>query len=83
MKELKNNWQFITLVITVLFVLFAQIKNYGAMENRISTNEVNIKENRDDYKEFSSSLNALTVNVEKLNTLIEVYFEKNGIRLKE
>jgi hypothetical protein len=79
-NRLQNNWQFIAIIITILLVLGAQIRNYGAMENRISTNEINIKENRDDYKEFSSSLNALTVNVEKLNTLIEVYFEKRGIK---
>jgi len=87
MKVLKNNWQFLAIIIPVLIVLYSEAKGWGASENRITATEVklakHIEDNKVDYEKFTASLNSLTANVVRLNTYLEIYFEKKGIKIDE
>lgn len=87
MRLLKNNWQFLAIVVPVLLVLYSEAKNFGASDNRVDEIDTRlsnyIKKNDCEYKELTKSVNGLTSNVVRLNTYLEIYFVDRGIKIDE
>lgn len=87
MNKIKNNWQFIAILITVVCIFATQIANYTRLESKVQETEkdliVYIEMNEVDKIKFDSQIEKLTVAVTRSNTLLEMYFMKKGIIRKK
>ena len=83
LKNLKANWQFIAIIVPVLLVLGHQLRNYGAVTEKVKTTETklecHIAENKLTDKDFTTQIQQLTIAVTRSNTLMEIYLMKKGI----
>ena len=83
MQKLKTNWQFIAIIVPVIFILFTQIRNYGSVEQQVKINtECNLK-NTDSIEitneKFSNQIAKLTAAVIRNNTLMEINLMQKGV----
>ena len=84
---IKNYWQFITILVTLIIFFSVQIKNYGALENKVFNVEIGLaKEIKDSREKFDKlteridrRIDRLTITITRTNTLMEIYLTNRGI----
>jgi len=83
MQKLKTNWQFIAIIVPVIFILFTQIRNYGSVEQQVKINTECILKNTDSIEitneKFSNQIAKLTAAVIRNNTLMEINLMQKGV----
>jgi len=83
MQKLKTNWQFIAIIVPVIFILFTQIRNYGGVEQQVKINTECILKNTDSIEitneKFSNQIAKLTAAVIRNNTLMEINLMQKGV----
>jgi len=83
MQKLRTNWQFIAIIVPVIFILFTQIRNYGSVEQQVKINTQCILKNTDSIEitneKFSNQIAKLTAAVIRNNTLMEINLMQNGV----
>ena len=83
MQKFKTNWQFIAIIVPIFFILFAQIRNYGSVEQQVKINTQCILKNTDSIEitneKFSNQIAKLTAAVIRNNTLMEINLMQKGV----
>jgi len=83
MQKLKSNWQFIAIIVPVIFILFGQMKNYGGVERQVKINTKCILKNTDSIEitneKFTQQIAKLTNAVIRNNTLMEINLMQKGV----
>ena len=87
MNKIKDHWQSVAILITIICLLTTQIKNYTRLEASVQRTDQDfrayVKSNDVVVAKFTTQIGKLTNAVTRSNTLLEIYLTKKGILKKE
>ena len=78
MKQIRKNWQYVSLFVLILFTLLAQVKSYGSLEEKVRRDEQAVVELTDKIGLLTEALNETNIELGMIRGYIEAKKEYNG-----
>ncbi|HUU89235.1 MAG TPA: hypothetical protein VMX17_15985 [Candidatus Glassbacteria bacterium] len=82
MEKIRNHWQFLAILVPIIFILANQLVNYGGIKAKVAETEIKLEKYIDSNTivntKFASQLEKLTIAVTRSNTIMEIYLMKKG-----
>jgi len=73
-----NNWQFISIVVLVLFTLLAQVKSYGSLEEKVKHDKEAVEKLTVNIEHLTAALNETNIELGMIRGYIEARKGING-----